>query len=824
MGTKKRTTAGIVLSLLAASLLPTSGYAQTPEQLRQLEQLTPAQRAAIFDALDDQESESQAPITQPPVISPRAVAQPSFQSTESSDGEGIPGLTESKRAEAARPELKPFGYDLFAGEPSTFAPATDIPIPVDYIIGPGDTIEVQLFGNENAQYNLVVTRDGILNFPKIGPISVVGLEFSELRQSLQLQISEQLIGVKASITMGPLRSIRVFVLGDAYRPGSYTVSALSTMTNALFVSGGINTIGSLRNVQLKRNGRLVSTIDLYDLLLKGDTSGDARLQPGDVIFIPPLGKTVGVDGEVRRPAIYELKGESSVNEVISLAGGLLPTAYPQASQIERINEYRQRTVIDVDLATPAGMSVVVRADDTVRIYSVLEKREDIVLLSGHVHRSGSFQWHNGMRLTDLIPSVRDLRPQADLRYVMIRRETEDALQMLALSANLESALTSPGTEVNILLRPRDQVTVFDLSADRSSVIAPVIDELRQQASQNTPSQIVAIGGRVRAPGFYPLEEGMRISDLLRAGGHLDEAAYALDAELTRYEIQEGRFRETALIEVNLARVLSGDAISDFVLEPHDILNIKEIPLWRDLEQVEVVGEVRFPGTYPIRRGERLSSVIERAGGLTDLAFAQGAIFLREELRRREQEQLRELLARLEGEVSAANISPGGDESTQAARTSLLRQVRQTRPTGRLVIDLPVILAGAFDTSADVILANSDRLLIPKESQTVTVIGEVQYPTSHIFEPNVDRNDYIDKSGGTTSEADKKRIYVVRSDGSVEPASGSMFFRNRGGGDIYPGDTIVVPFDADRYNKLNLWTSVTTIIYNIGVAAAAVASF
>ncbi|MCZ6517973.1 MAG: SLBB domain-containing protein, partial [Gammaproteobacteria bacterium] len=400
MGNQLRTIRRIGLTWLATLSLAITVQAQTAEQLRQLENLTPAQRAAILEALDGEQQTSDPPLESPEVVGPRVINQKPYVSTATEEGRGISGISGLEapaEAEVAGPELKPFGYDLFAGEPTTFAPATDIPIPVDYVIGPGDTIEVQLFGSENAQYNLVVTREGMLNFPELGPISVVGLTFSDLRQSIQQRVSEQMLGVSASISMGPLRSIRIFLLGDVYRPGSFTVSSLSTTTNALFVGGGINEIGSLRNVQLRRNGNLVSTLDLYDLLLRGDTSGDARLQPGDVIFIPPVGKRVGVDGEVRRPAIYELKSEHQVADVLELAGGILATAYPKASQIERINADRERTVIDVDLTSATGLSMPVNANDTIRIYSVAEKREDIVFLVGHVIRSGAFQWRTGMR-------------------------------------------------------------------------------------------------------------------------------------------------------------------------------------------------------------------------------------------------------------------------------------------------------------------------------------------------------------------------------------------------------------------------------------------
>jgi protein involved in polysaccharide export with SLBB domain len=795
----------LTLFALAASQ---PAAAQTAEQLRQLEQLTPEQRAAILEALDAPDEQTQAPLTEPTVVIPQAVDP----------------LTPPTAAPAEPPLLQPFGYDLFAGAPTTFAPATDIPVPVDYVIGPGDTVELQLFGNVNAQYSLVVGRDGVLNVPQLGPITVAGLQFTALQETLQQRIAEQMIGVRANITLGALRSIRVFILGDANRPGSYTVSALSTMTNALFVSGGVREIGTLRNIQLKRAGQLVTTLDLYDLLLRGDTSGDARLQPGDVIFIPPVGTRVGIDGKVRRPAIYELKGAGTVADIVRLAGGMLPSAYPEASQIERINERRERTIIDVDLSTAAGLAQRVSGEDIVRVYSVLEKKEDVVVLSGHVYREGPFQWSPGMRLTTLIPSIRDLQPKADLHYVLIRREDLATQRVSVLSANLAQALAQPGAEYDLALQPLDQVIVFDQEGERSELITPILDELRLQARHDEPAPQVGIGGRVRAPGAYPLEANMRVSDLIRAGGYLDEAAYTVEAELSRYPGSGELERRTELVIVNLAGVLAGDPTADLLLEPRDVLNIKEIPLWRELEVVEVTGEVRFPGTYPIRRGERLSSVMQRAGGLTDMAFPAGAVFLRQDLRQREQQQLAELAERLESEIETVQAGEAEELETQDARRALLEQVRETQATGRLVIDLESILVRDFQSASDVVLQNNDRLLVPRESQTVTIIGEVQFPTSHVFESGISRDDYIGKSGGMTPRADKKRVYVVRADGSVVAASSSVFFRTKDMNDISPGDTIVVPLEADYVSKLSLWTSITTIIYNIGVAAAAVASF
>ncbi|MDH3352365.1 MAG: SLBB domain-containing protein, partial [Gammaproteobacteria bacterium] len=748
----------------------TSALAQspTPDQLRQLQELSPEQRAQLIDALGGQDSTKQEPLPEPTVVTPRRVAQPPLTSTEVQEGQGIDGLSDTAAAERSRPELRPFGYDLFAGEPTTFAPATDIPVPVDYVIGPGDTIELQLFGNQNASYTLVVTREGVLNFPELGPITVSGLRFSDLQSTLQQRVSEQMIGVRSSITMGRLRSIRIFVLGDAYRPGSYTVSALTTMTNALFVSGGINTIGSLRNIQLKRNGRLVTTLDLYDLLLRGDTSGDSRLQPGDVIFIPPVGKRVGVDGEVRRPALYELKGEQSVNDILRLAGNLLPTAYPKASQIERINERRERTIVNVDLSTNTGRATKVESDDVIRVYSVLEKREDVVTLAGHVHRDGAFEWRPGMRLTDLLPSLKELRPGADPGYILIRRELPESLRIDVLSADLSAALAAPGSAADVRLQPRDQLRVFSFNSNRSATIQPLLAEFRLQASRTEPTRVVSIAGRVRAPGHYPLESGMQVSDLIRAGGNLSEQAFALDAELTRYAVINGEYRATEIIDVDLDSILRGVDSADLRLAEHDFLRIDTVRDWNSEWSVTLQGEFRFPGEYRIRRGETLGQLLERAGGLTEEAFPEGAVFLRESLRKREQEQIAMLARRLEADLASLTLEERdstGDDNLDTGNV-LLGQLKSTEAVGRLVINLDQISAGAAapDSVNDIELKDGDRLLVPTQSQVVTVIGETQQNASHLYQAGNSRDDYINMSGGLTRRADKKLIYVVRASG------------------------------------------------------------
>jgi len=970
--------------------------------------------------------------------------------------------TVEQKDQSAVEQLKRFGYDLFTATPSTFTPITDIPIPIDYVIGPGDTIQVQIFGKDNVSYSLLVSREGSINFPGIGPVEVTGMKFSEVKASLIERITHQMIGDRADITMGTLRSIRVLVLGETLQPGSYTVSALSTLTNVLLTSGGIKPIGSLRNIQLKRGSQTVATLDLYDLLLKGDTNSDLRLLQGDVIFVPPVGPTVGIGGAVRRPAIYELKKEKSISDMLNLAGGVLPIAYLRGSQLERIHEGQDRTILNVDLRTPAAQKLPVQDGDVIRVLSALDRFDTIVTLKGHVYRPGQFQWHSGMRLTEIIKSVKDLLPRPDTRYVLIRREMlpdrhieilsvdldqalaqtkssqnltlspldeisvfgldedrvavlgplidqlrqqtrvdkpepvvsiagqvrypgnypftremrladlvqaavgvlpnselgfalirreekqgqridafsvnigaalsdprssqnivlkpRDAVQILkigenrapalqetiarlelqggpadpaqvvivagqvrspgeypltrgmrlvealkaaggvlpgsdldfavvrretdrgqkieVLSARPRDAFTTPGGPADLPLKPRDQLYVFNLNEDRQLILDPMLTDLRRQAVSSEQARIVEISGAVRKPGTYPLSPGMRVSDLIRASGSLSDGAYTLTAEITRYEVVNAQSRETDHLAVDLAAIYGDDKMSDLLLKPYDRLKIRPVPNWGVQETVEVAGEVRFPGIFSISVGETLSSLLRRAGGLTAHAFPMGTVFMREDLRIREQKQIDDLANRMEMDLASSQLTqtqsdftPGSSNNAQQSVVigrQLVQQLRTTKAVGRLVIDLPSLLAGREIAALseerynemDIVLKNGDRLVIPRDTQEVTIIGEVYYPTSHVFRREEDKEDYINRSGGLTPKADSKRIYVVQANGNVSTNANRGVFGWFNEQEIHPGDTIVVPLDSERLQPLAFWSEVSKVVYQIALSAAA----
>lgn len=803
-----------LLLVVSLGLAPVAqSQVPTQQQLDLLKNLPPDQQKALIEKATQGRSDhkADAPLSTP--VTERPKAADSVAATNALFPES--------------PDLKPFGYDLFSSVPTTFAPATDIPVPAEYVLGPGDTLDVQLIGERGGRYTLTVNRDGTVDFPSLGPIAVAGMKFPAARDMLEKSVTEQMIGMRASVSMGTLRSIRVFVLGEAERPGSYTVSGLSTMTNALFASGGVKPVGSLRDIQLKRNGQVVARLDLYDLLLEGNTSGDVRLLPGDVIFIPPVGVTVGIGGEVRRPAIYEVREGAKATDLLYLTGGLTPRADPRTARLNRVDDRRNRTIVNIDLTTPNGRETRLQSGDIIRIQPIRESLEGAVQLSGNVYRERLEQYRPGMRLTDLLQSLDELKPLTDQNYVLIRRETGPDRRVSVVSADLAAAFAAPTAAANIALQPRDRVFIFDLAKSRENVVKPIMAELQRQSAFGDHLKTVSVDGPVKVPGQYPLVPGMTVRALIRAGGGLNEAAYNGTAELARYDVVNGERRQTALLNIDLAKLLAGDPGADIPLQPFDHVMIKTVQDWSERESIKLVGEVRYPGTYPIRRGESLASVIKRAGGLTELAFPEGSVFTREELQRREERQLKDLAERMRRDLALLSLAQSKEDQNSepmqvmAAGQKLLADLESTKPVGRLVIRLDEVMEAAPGSASDLLVKDGDTLVVPRKNQEVSVIGEVQNQTAHLFEPGLTRADYVRMSGGTTQRADEKRIYVVRANGSVDVGYGNAWFKTTGR--VEPGDTIVVPLDAERMRPLPLWTSVTTIIYNLAVAVAVIGS-
>lgn len=830
-----------------ALLMPLCVSAQsiTPAQIQQFKSLPKAQQEALARqyGVDLDQIQSGMSQSQPKMERDISVVEPLEKDTGQDEGADQKGRKPSKDEQAFSEKnhgLKPFGYELFEGKPSTFAPVTEIPVPTNYTMGPGDELKVQLWGNENRQLSLIVSRDGTIEMPERGPVNVAGMSFQQTREEISRLVSEQYIGVKAAVSLGELRSMRIFVLGEARTPGSFSVSSLSTITNALYVSGGIRHTGSLRNVQLKRNGKVVSTLDLYDLLLKGDTSGDVRLQPGDAVFIPAVGPRVGIDGEVYRPALYEIASATTLEELVNLAGGLTSQAYPQITRIERTNQDFLRIIAEADLSSTEGKRARVKAGDRISVASIADVTGQYVEITGAATREGKFAWVPGMRVSSIIRNLdADLLPIADTNFAALVRTNPESNKISVRSLELKAAIANPGGLEDLVLLEKDQLLLFadeggneltkgaDNKASqtfqrysRETLFSPVVKRLKAQATPSAPQQTMTISGPVRYPGEYPLPATGKVKDAIVMAGGLKDSALMLDAELARRNLNGDGVEHTQLRTVSLVDAMNDQV--DLQLKSRDRLMVRSIPLFGATRTIKLAGEVVYPGEYTFSDGETLVDVLKRAGGLTNNAFPRGAVFTREKLRELEAQRLAEAEKRLQGDLLGVQLEGdnfGGKTGQRVEQVqSLLGEVQESRPVGRMVIDLASVLEDSSYQS--IRLQNGDTLNVPIIPQAVSVFGEVQFPTSHLHSEGLTVDDYLERSGGPTRQADESRVYVVKADGSVMLPEKSAWFGGRSQ-QLQPGDTVIMPIDVDRLNQLELWTNVSQIVYQMALGAAAV---
>ena len=720
--------------------------------------------------------------------------------------------------------IKPFGYDLFASDPSTFAPGNEVPIPSDYRIGPGDLIEIQLFGQRNDSFTLGIARDGIIRFPKIGPINAFekGNQFLDLKNHLREKIREHLgEGVQSSITMGAFRSIRIFLLGEVRKQGAYTVSALSTTINALLSCGGIKETGSLRRIQLKRGGKVLSTLDLYDLLMHGDTSADQPLQPGDVIFVPMVEKQITISGAVRRSAKYEILRNETLQDSIELAGGVNNRAYLNNIRIERLgSDFRPRIK---NLKMPEDLSFKIQSGDLISFSSAGVKVTNSVSLIGNFQRPGEYEWKKGLRIRDLVQEKEDLLPKTDLNYGLVRRKNDDGT-INCFSFSPLKLLQDSNTTDDMLLKEQDVLYVFPLDESRNELLRGIISDLNQQKKPGASSDVVRITGYVRHPGQYPLVQDMNLSDLIIASGGLIDSSYTFSAELTRIALSEKNHAVIEHIEIIDLNNIQKELSSSLTLQANDHLVIKKIPYWAESKTITLGGEFMFPGEYRIKRGETVKEIIERAGGLTVDAYIKGAIFTREHIRIKETTQRKEFINRLENLIAYENLEKESADSSLVQSRALLSRLKSIESSGRLVIDLHLQLNSSREEG--IVVLDGDKLFIPVKPQEVTVGGEVQFPTSHLHVNGNTIYDYIEKSGGLNVRSDEARIALIKVNGQVFNKSSNKWFSNKKSSlNIEPGDMIVVPVKIELPSKfLENLTLTSQIVFQLALGAAAINSF
>jgi protein involved in polysaccharide export with SLBB domain len=668
-------------------------------------------------------------------------------------------------------ELPLYGHNLFTDASAGFAPLDQVSVPADYVLGPGDELYIRAWGQIDIDYQAVVDRDGRIYIPKVGAINVAGLPYQDLDGLVRRAVGRIYKNFELNASLGQLRSIQVYVVGQARRPGSYVVSSLSTLVNALFASGGPSHKGSMRKVQLKRANKVVTEFDLYDLILRGDKSKDAKLLPGDVIFIPPVGQLVAISGSVNLPAIYEIKDPTNLGELVAMAGGLAATAAGQKVTLERIAARMTRQVEEFPLDA-GGYSRTLKDGDLVNVYALSPKIDNAITLRGNVAGPMRFPWRSGLRVKDVIPE-KDALVVPD--YWIRKNETGIGQSWIG------NAVKRPG---ELTAGERAQIEKGDPAVLRNQVV-------RSASEINWD---------------YAVIERLNFDDLT-----------------------------TQLIPFNLNRaIVAGDPDHNLALQPGDIVTIFSkddirVPLAKQTKYVRLEGEFVSAGVYQVNAGETLRDLVMRVGGFTSNAYLYGAEFTRESTRVEQQVKLDEALDRLEQEAqraaagrSASTVDPRDAENIKvevAAQQRLIDRLRLVKATGRIVLELPSEGAGVKNIPP-IALEDGDRLYIPSPPSTVNVFGSVYNQNAFIFRGGKRVGDYLSQAGGPTKDADKGSIYLVKADGSVvsRRQSGTVF-GSFDGQKVMPGDAIVVPEDFDKFRWTKELKDWSQIFYQFALGVA-----
>lgn len=709
-----------------------------------------------------------------------------------------------------------YGQDLFQAWPSTFAPVDGLPAPPDYLVGPGDELWVRGWGQIEVDVRAVVSRDGTISIPRVGVVPVSGVRFQDLPGHLKAAVGKLYRNFDLSVSMGRLRSIQVFVLGHARRPGLYTVSALSTLVNALFASAGPSPTGSMRRIQLRRGEKLLGELDLYDVLLRGDKSRDLRLQPGDVIFIPPAGPMVAVAGRVKLPALYELREPApSLGEVIGYAGGTTTTAATHGLALERIDPSRGRVAQELPW-NEAALSVPLRDGDVVQVRPISQKFDNAVTLRGAVAQPTRSEWRKGLTVADLIPDPKALIPEAYWERAASRAHEAPRGYWERVAAREKAKEERRAREEKLALLRGEPAKAAEAAAAEKAE-----PDLGPAGERKAPGAVLG----PNAPS--ELEGHQRTSvDMI-----LDEVNwdYAVVERLDRATL------EPRLLPFHLRKaVIDKDPAQNLLLEPGDVVTVfsqRDIraPSEKRTYYVRVEGEVQSPGVYQVKPGETLRQLVARAGGLTRNAYLFGAEFTREGLRREQQARLEEVANRAEKELDAAaseRLARGSVEDANATRVQLENQkaaiarMRALRATGRMVLEVEPE-AAAVAALPDIVLEDGDRLLVPPRGSTVSVYGSVYNQTAFVHRASKTIGDYLDQAGGPTRQADSGSTYVLRADGSVISKRQAGWLSAFGSRTLMPNDAIVVPEDyapTSWVKELRDWSQ---IFYQFGLGVAAI---
>jgi protein involved in polysaccharide export with SLBB domain len=768
--------------------------------------------------------------------------------------------------------LPVYGDTLFRQVPSTFAPLREVNVTPDYVLGPGDQLVVRIWGQVNFNAQLTVDRTGSIYLPQVGEIHVAGLPYAQVRQHIHDAVGHIYKSFDLSVEMGQLRSIQVFVVGQARRPGTYTLSSLSTLVTALFATGGPSVQGSLRDIQLRRNGQTITHFDLYDLLIFGDMSKDAQLLPGDVIYIPPVGPQVAVSGDVRIPAIYELKGATTVEEALRFAGGLSATASLLRSSLERLDPQKSRTVVDIALQGP-GLATPLQQADILRVLPISPQFQNAVTLRGNVAEAGRFSWHPGMKISDIIPNSQSLitrdywerrnqlgvpgpefKPEytnnpdyypRDLNGYQTGIAQYDANGVPIYNGQPASNTSQQATGSRTNSTGTSQINNQGSTQTGQNNDPNCIPDAGGLSQQNQNGQVpgASVQGTNSQNGQPCTSPGSRsLADETQASaGNLPRPALTvalpvpeIDWSYAVIERMNPQTLTTSLVPFNPGKlVLDHDSVQNLALEPGDVITIFsqadiKVPQSQRTKFVRLEGEFKQAGIYSVQPGETLRHLVERAGGITPDAYLFGSNFTRESTRILQQLRLNDYLQDLELEIDrstiAASASVGNvDPSATAASRSLVARFRTIRATGRVVLNIPQNASEVADLP-DIQLEDGDRFVVPSKPSTVNVVGAVYDQNSFLFKNSREVRSYLRLAGGPTKSADGGDSFIIRADGSVvsrhsqKGVFGNTFATLR----LNAGDTVVIPEKVPRPSGLRNFISYTQIFSQLALGAAAIA--
>jgi protein involved in polysaccharide export with SLBB domain len=825
----------------------------------------------------------------------------------------VPSLYDLYSQYSGRPAvLERFGADIFRNGTGNFDRLPmDMPVGPEYVLGPGDGLSIELWGAVSERLVRVVDRQGRVALPEVGAVEVSGKSLGDVQHIVQTELRTQYRDVQADVSLSRLRSVRVYVVGDVERQGAYDVSALSTPLNAVYMAGGPTSGGSLRVIRHYRGKQLLQEVDVYDLLLHGTHSDLMGLEPGDTILVPPLGAEVTLEGMVRRPAVYELHGEKTLAEVLELGGGVLQSGTLRHVDVERVEAHLSRTMLRLDIPEDNNQQTVTQAledfqiqdGDKIKISPILPYADKTVYLEGHVFRPGKFAYREGMKVTDVIHSYKDLLPEPYKKHAEVIRLNPPDYAPEVLAFNLDDALSGKGQDVD--LKPFDTIRVFGRFDFEDSPVITVTGEVRDPGdhvtngatylrdavylaggaspdAQLSDAQVfrktddgklkvlsvnlgmalagdpkenillepkdrlfihkdldrsdppeVTIQGEVARPGKYPLGDDMSAADLVRLAGGLKRSAFTEEADLTQYMVAEGSKLVGDHRMVPLAKALAGEPDSDVRLHDGDVLTVRQLTGWNDMgASIEVKGEVVHPGTYGIQDGERLSSILARAGGLRSSAYPYGAVFERRQVRELEEKDRGQLIQEIRDQGAELRLAPETDPDQKLAKESALAQWQETLeklqnlpPEGRLVIHISSNPKRWANTSNDIQVRAGDSILIPKKPNTVTVDGSVYNPTAITFKPGRNAEWYLRQAGGPTNMANRRAMFVIRADGSVVGHGGGLFTGGADKADLVAGDMVMMPQKAFSANTR--WKSIlegSQVAYAVGIAIQVAKSF